>query len=61
MQEIKIKVLGTEYVLNNNSDKHERAKREAGNDASPEKILAIYDRLAGKSGFKQGTWRINFH
>ena len=47
MQEIKIKVRGREYTLNNNSDKYERAKKNAGGNAMPEQILAHYDKLAG--------------
>lgn len=47
MQEIKIKIGEVEYTLNNNNDKYERAKREAGKNASPEVILAFYDKLGG--------------
>ncbi|QQG42526.1 MAG: hypothetical protein HYW15_03420 [Candidatus Giovannonibacteria bacterium] len=47
MQEIKIKVRGREYTLNNNSDKYDRAKKDAGENATPEKILAHYDKLGG--------------
>ncbi len=46
MDEIKGKVAGKEYAINN-SDKYERAKREAGGNASSEKIFSIYDRLGG--------------
>lgn len=55
MQEIKIKIGGTEYILNDNSDKYGRAKREAGDNASTEVILAIYDRLAGRIEDAQGN------
>ena len=55
MQEIKIKIQEREYTLNNNNDKFERAKREAGTNASPEKILAFYDRLAGLIKNEQGN------
>ncbi len=55
MQEIKIKIGEKEYTLNNNSDKYERAKREAGSSASPETILAFYDRLAGLIKDAQGN------
>lgn len=54
MQEIKIVVGGEEYTLNNNSDKHSRAEREAGRGASPDVILAIYDRLGGLIKNSQG-------
>ncbi len=47
MQEIKIKIGNREYTLNNNSDKYDRAKKNAGKNATPEQILAHYDRLAG--------------
>lgn len=55
MEEIKIKIGETEYILNNNSDKYKRARREAGDNASPEVILAIYDRLAGLIKDAQGN------
>jgi hypothetical protein len=48
MQEIEIKLPdGREYILNNNSGKHERAKINAGKDASDFEILAAYDKLGG--------------
>ena len=47
MKETKIRIKGREYTLNNNSDKYDRAKHDAGENATPEKILAHYDKLAG--------------
>lgn len=47
MQEIKIKIGDREYVLNNNNDKYNRAKKDAGKNASSEQVLAHYDKLAG--------------
>jgi len=47
MQEMKIKIGGREYTLNNNNGKYDRAKKDAGDDATPEQILAHYDKLAG--------------
>src|SRR3990167_10484204 len=47
MQEMKIKIGDREYTLNNNSGKYDRAKSDAGENATPEQILAHYDKLAG--------------
>lgn len=47
MQEIKIKVGNREYTINNNNGKYDRAKKDAGENASLEQILAHYDKLAG--------------
>jgi len=47
MQEMKINTGDREYTLNNNSDKYNRAKSDAGVNATPEQILAHYDKLAG--------------
>jgi len=47
MQEIEIKIGGKVYTLNNNSNKYDRAKRDAGENATDEQILAHYDKLAG--------------
>lgn len=47
MQEIKIEVGNREYTINNNNGKYDRAKKDAGENASPEQILAHYDKLAG--------------
>jgi len=47
MQEMKIKIGNREYTLNNNSGKFDRAKKDAGESATPEQILAHYDKLAG--------------
>lgn len=47
MQEMKIKIGNREYTLNNNSGKYDRAKKDAGGNATPEQILAHYDKLAG--------------
>lgn len=47
IEEIRIKVRGREYTLNNNSNKYERAKLAAGTNATEEQILAYYDKLAG--------------
>jgi len=55
MQDIKIKIGEKEYTINNNSDKYERAKYEAGKNASPEVVLAFYDRLAGYIKDEQGN------
>lgn len=58
---MEIKVTSGEFVLNN-PDKLDRAKKEAGRNASPEEILAHYDKLGGliqnKDGrtVKQGTF-----
>lgn|SRR3989338_1916682 len=55
MQEIKLLAWGKNFILNNDSDKYERAKREAGSNASPEEVLAFYDRLAGLVKDEQGN------
>lgn len=47
MQEIKLKIGDREYTLNDNSGKFDRAKRDAGEKATDEQILAHYDKLAG--------------
>lgn len=47
MQETKVKIGDREYALNNNNDKYDRAKKDAGESASPEQVLAHYDKLAG--------------
>ena len=47
MQEIKIKIGNREYTLNNNSSKYDRAKKDAGENATDEQVLAHYDKLAG--------------
>lgn len=47
MQEMKIKIGNREYTLNNNSDKYDRAKADAGGNATDKQILAHYDKLAG--------------
>lgn len=47
MKEIKIKIDGRNYTLNNNSDKYNRAKRDAGENAKDEQVLAHYDKLLG--------------
>lgn len=47
MQETKIKIGDREYALNNNNGKYDRAKKDAGENASPEQVLAHYDKLAG--------------
>lgn len=47
MQEAKTKIGDREYTLNNNNGKYDRAKKDAGENASPEQILAHYDKLAG--------------
>ena len=44
---MKIKSGNREYTLNNNSGKLDRAKKDAGDNATPEQILAHYDKLAG--------------
>lgn len=44
---MKIKTGDREYTLNNNSGKYDRAKKDAGNNASPEQVLAHYDKHAG--------------
>jgi len=44
---MKIKIGDREYTLNNNSGKYDRAKSDAGENATPEQILAHYDKLAG--------------
>src|SRR3989338_10995151 len=47
MDNIKIKIQGQEYTVNNNSGKYDRAKKDAGENAAPEQILAYYDKFAG--------------
>jgi hypothetical protein len=47
MQENKVKIGAREYTLNNNSGKLDHAKRDAGQNATDEQILAHYDKLAG--------------
>ena len=47
MQEMKIKIGNREYTLNNNSGKYDRAKKDAGESATPEQLLAHYDKHAG--------------
>jgi len=54
MNEIEIKTVSGDFILNNNSNKYERAKKDAGHDASPEEILAHYDKLSGLIKDKQG-------
>ena len=44
---MKVKIGDREYTLNNNSGKLDRAKRDAGQNATDEQILAHYDNLAG--------------
>lgn len=44
---MKIKIKDSEYTLNNNSGKLDGAKKDAGDNASQEQILAHYDKLAG--------------
>lgn len=44
---MKIKIGNREYTLNNNNGKLDRAKKDAGVNASPEQVLAHYDKLAG--------------
>lgn len=55
MQEIELKVGNKRYILNNNSSKFDRATSEAGDNASPEEVLAIYDRLGGLIKDQQGN------
>jgi hypothetical protein len=55
MQEMKIKIGDREYTLNNNSDKYDRAKKDAGENSTPEQILAHYDKLAGLIKDENGT------
>src|SRR3989338_1235143 len=49
VNEIELVVGGTIYRLTNqnNNNKYDRAKTDAGLNASPEQILAHYDKLAG--------------
>jgi hypothetical protein len=49
-----LKAWKEEFILNN-KDKFERAAREAGDNASPEEFLGIYDRLAGLILDKKGN------
>lgn len=44
---MKIKIENREYTINNNNGKLDRAKKDAGVNASPEQVLAHYDKLAG--------------
>lgn len=44
---MKIKIGNREYTLNNNGGKLDRAKRDAGDHATPEQIFVHYDKLAG--------------
>lgn len=47
MEEIRLKTASGEFVLNNNSEKYTRALKDAGRNASPEEVLAHYDKLQG--------------
>jgi hypothetical protein len=47
MNEIVLTVEEKTYRLNNNSDKHERAKKDAGSSATSKQILAHYDKHGG--------------
>ena len=47
MQDMKVKIGGREYTLNNSSGKLDRAKNDAGGRATDEQVLAHYDKLAG--------------
>lgn len=47
MNEIEIIVDGKVYRLNNNSNKYDRAKKDAGPNAARKQILAHYDKLLG--------------
>ena len=44
---MKIKIGNREYTLNNNSGKYDRAKKDTGESATPEQLLAHYDKHAG--------------
>lgn len=52
---MKIKIGDREYTLNNNNGKYDRAKKDAGENATPEQILAHYDKLAGLIKDENGT------
>ncbi len=54
MNEIELKVDGDIYRVNNNSDKYNRAQKNAGENASPKQILAHYDKLLGFIQNEQG-------
>ncbi len=47
MKEYTLRAWGQEFILNNNSDKFDRATKEIGDNASPEALLGVYDRLGG--------------
>ncbi len=47
MDNIKIKIQEHEYTINNNNGKYDRAKHDAGENATLEQIFAHYDKLAG--------------
>ena len=44
---MKIKIENREYALNNNGGKFDRAKHDAGENATNKQVLAHYDKLAG--------------
>lgn len=47
MNDMKVKIGGREYTLNNNSGKLDRAKQDAGERATDDQILSHYDKHAG--------------
>jgi|GEM_PF-2983701 len=57
INEIELNVDGTIYRLTNqtNNDKYERAKIDAGPDATSEQVLAHYDKLGGYVQYQDGT------
>lgn len=61
MQGTKIKIGDREYTLNNNNGKYDRAKKDAGENASLEQILAHYDKLAGLIKDENGNKVENGH
>lgn len=67
MNEISFSANGKTYRLTNqnNGNKFDRAKKEAGSNAKPEQVLAYYDKLAGYIQDESGSkiengifWRI---
>ncbi len=55
MQEISLKIDDKEYLLNNNSQKYDRAVHKAGIGASNEEILAFYDSFGGLIKDQEGN------
>lgn len=53
-KETEINTPSGDFILNNNGNKYDRAKEAAGMNASPQEILAHYDKFAGLIKNKEG-------